>query len=88
MLDQDTFRQLEDRLVTRCGTDLAIYAEHMRQFAHECGEDAVDDEGRIRSQAAAVIWRDMARIFRGEHDNAKATALAQDRVALEGSLQQ
>ena len=85
MLAREDFEKLVDRLASRCGQDLIVFAEEMRSQAHVDGEDAQDDEGRVRAQAVAVVYREMAKTFRNEHAKEVANVIQADRTVFEGA---
>lgn len=66
-------KSLVDRIRLQSGVELALLHEQWREAAHVSGESAMDDEGRIRSQALAVVHRDLAALWR---DDAQAVRQA------------
>ena len=82
MLEQQDYERLMHRLRAKASDDLVLWAEHMRQLVHVDGEQAYGEEERIRAQAMAVVYRDMAKLFRGDLVQDAEQAQARDSAAL------
>jgi hypothetical protein len=84
-LSNEQLADMVDGIRARCGKELAALCEQYRERAHEDFESAETEEGRIRAQAASVIYRDMAEQWRGAHEPEMRRALADDRTASDGA---
>jgi len=83
-LDEQQAETLADRIRRQCGTELTMLCEYYRERAHLDFENAATDALRVAIQAQAVVYRDMAMIWRGEHEIESNRAIAADANAVAG----
>ena len=83
-LDEQQAEALTNRIRRQCGNELAILCEYYRERAHLDFENAATEAMRVAIQAQAVVYRDMAMIWRGEHEIESGKAIAADADAAAG----
>ena len=80
-LEAEKLATIEANIRVRCGNDLAILHEVYRDRARLDFEGAQNDEQRIRAQALSIVHRDMAAMWRGDHERAIRVALQEANAA-------
>jgi hypothetical protein len=66
MMTEAQVAELTTRIRRQSGVELAALHEQWREQAHLSGESAMDEEGRIRSQALSVVHRELAALWRDD----------------------
>jgi hypothetical protein len=83
-LDMQQAEDLAARIRRQCGEELADLCEFYREQAHIDLENAQTEGLRLTIQAQAVVYRDLAILWRGEHEAESARAIAADDAAAAG----